>query len=85
MNDFIKGSLFLTVLIAIALVASPKIDAASDTDEFNITVNVSALTEVTVLPTSLSWTALSPGANGNIQNVSLRNTGTINLSSFYAS
>ena len=85
MNRFIKGSLFLTVLIAIALIASPKIDAATDTDDFNITVNVSVVTQVTVLPTSLSWTALAPGTNGNIQNVSLSNTGTVNLSSFYAS
>ncbi|MCK5333973.1 MAG: hypothetical protein KAJ24_05645, partial [Candidatus Aenigmarchaeota archaeon] len=73
------------MLIAIALIASPKIDAATDTDDFNITVNVSVVTQVTVLPTSLSWTALAPGTNGNIQNVSLSNTGTVNLSSFYAS
>ncbi|MCK5333193.1 MAG: hypothetical protein KAJ24_01675, partial [Candidatus Aenigmarchaeota archaeon] len=85
MNSFLRGSLFLSVLIALALFVSPNTNADTDTDEFNVTVNVSVITEVTVLPTSLSWTQLAPGANGDIQNVSLRNTGTTNLSSFYAS
>ena len=85
MNNFLRGSLFLFMLIAIALIASPNTDADTDNDTFNITVNISVITQVTVLPTSLSWTQLAPGANGEVQNVSLRNTGTTNLSSFYAS
>ncbi|MCK4554992.1 MAG: hypothetical protein KAT83_00135 [Candidatus Aenigmarchaeota archaeon] len=85
MNPFMKGSLFLLLLVALGLIVSPQINADTDEDTFNVTVNISAVAQIIVIPTSLSWAQLSPGSNGAVQNVSLKNIGSLNLSTIYAS
>ncbi len=85
MDPFMKGSLFLLLLVALVLIVSPQINADTDTGDFNVTVNISAVAQIIVIPTSLSWAQLSPGSNGAVQNVSLKNTGSLNLSTIYAS
>ena len=57
---------------------------ALTTNQTNITVNVSMLTEITVSPTSLSWDHVSPGSTGGMKYLDIENTGSTNISKVYA-
>lgn len=77
----------LAVFALMALLTAPAAFAATN-DTITVTVNVSSVAELTVLPSSLSWTAgnlgaVSPGTNSPESNIIIKNTGSVNLTSIY--
>jgi len=80
MNE--KFLLFIVLLaIAVALmfpVASKKALAAPN-DTVTIDVNVSSVSQITVLPDSLSWTLVDAGTEGIHKNITIKNTGSLNI------
>lgn len=77
------SSLVAFVLTALLTGISPAF-AANDTVQ--VTVNVSTVSEITVLPTSISWTgasAITPGTDSSTTTIYIKNTGSINVSSIY--
>lgn len=78
-NSFLKTGVFLLAAFAFALALAPGEVKAQST--FNVTVNISASSQITVIPTSLAWTQVSPGSTGTLKNVSIKNTGSLNITS----
>jgi hypothetical protein len=58
-------------------------------DSIVLDVNISVLAAIEVLPTAIAWVQIIPGSNGtagnleDIRNVTLKNVGSFNLTSFY--
>ena len=73
----------LLLLVLMVITYSPIASAATTNDTIQVNVTISAKAEITVLPTSLNWT-LQPSQNGTVQTVIIKNTGSYNVSSLYA-
>jgi hypothetical protein len=74
-----KLGLSLAVLFAVfGAIAVPQ----SDTALVNITI--ASIVQLTVTPDSLNWTNLNPGSSGGEINVTLRNSGSVNLTLIHA-
>ena len=60
--------------------------AAVYAGDFNVTVdvNVTALTEITVTPSAINWTQLTPGQAGGTKSLDIKNTGSVNVTNVYA-
>lgn len=82
-NGFLKTGVFLLAALAFALALAPQYANAQST--FNVTVNISASSQITVIPTSLAWTQVSPGSTGAAKNVSIKNTGSLNITTLEVS
>jgi hypothetical protein len=79
------SSLALLAFMAMMIGVSPAFAAE---DYMNVTVNISQVSEITVLPTSLSWTtgelgSITPGTDSTPQNILIKNTGSVNVSQIY--
>jgi hypothetical protein len=75
----------LILLVAISVVFGMSgfvIAQANDTVIINVTVGT--LTQITVLPTSLNWTNITPGTAGGVLNLTVKNTGSVNVSNMFA-
>jgi hypothetical protein len=85
-----KGASKLVALAAIAafslvlLINPMTLEAQNANDTVTLDVNISQVAAIEVLPTALSWNGLSPGSNGSVENISVKNIGSYNLSDFYA-
>ena len=74
---------FISLLIFVLFSFIPLVlSQVSDTATVN--VNVTAVSEITVLPTTLNWTNLQPGSSGTTQLLDITNTGSTNVSNIYA-
>ena len=49
-----------------------------------IDVNVSSISQITLLPSTLSWTGVGAGTAGGHKNITVKNTGSLNLTQIYA-
>ena len=76
--------IFSVILIFSIILGVPKLTFALTTNQTNITVNVSMLTEITVHPNILSWTQVAPGSTGGMKYLDIENTGSTNISKVYA-
>jgi hypothetical protein len=76
-----KNGIILSVVFMLVLSAS-----AFALDEKNVTVDVSVqmTSQITVLPTSLAWINVSIGTAPGYKNLSIRNTGSANISNVFA-
>ena len=75
---------FCLLTLVLAFLALPRVTLGFASDNSTITVNVGQLTEITVLPTSLSWSGVAPGQHGSVQYLDIRNTGSVNVSQVFA-
>ena len=50
----------------------------------SVEVTVTALTEITVTPTVLNWSGVTPGAAGGTKSVEIKNTGSSNITNLYS-
>jgi hypothetical protein len=71
----------LIVLVAAVVLITGLSFAADDTVNVNITIN--AVSQITVVPSSLNWTALNPGSVGGVLNLTIKNTGSINVTDMF--
>ena len=84
---------YKTLIIVITLFAfgallisgTPKTAYAAGvpTDNVSVDINVTALSEITVMPAALSWILITPGNPGGERNMSIKNTGSVNVSNVY--
>jgi len=78
--------ILLFVLLAISIVfllstVSVTVLAASNTTE--IDVNVSTISQITLYPNYLNWTQVVVGTAGGHKNITVKNTGSVNVSAIY--
>jgi len=73
--------MLLPIMLLLALAAIPVGLAAQDTVTVNVTV--AAVSEITVVPESLNWTGLQPGAAGIAQYIDVKNSGSNNVTNVY--
>jgi hypothetical protein len=53
---------------------------ADATNTTVIQVNISEVAQISVSPSSISWTQIAPGTNGSVQRITVRNTGSTTFS-----
>ena len=76
------------VISAIILLGAAPLMAQDANDTIIINVNISQSAAIEVLPTTINWRSgdegsVAPGSNGSVQNVSIKNIGSYNLTNFY--
>ena len=76
--------LVLVVLVALVFsMTSTKVFAATN-DTVTIDVNVSSVSQITLIPEYLNWTLVGAGTEGGHRNITLKNTGSVNVSQIHA-
>jgi hypothetical protein len=75
------GFLAVFALVSLFLLGSSIGFAAQDTMDVNITIESSS--EITVLPSVLNWTDVALGAVAGSKAVSVKNTGSVNVTQLY--
>lgn len=75
--------LAITVLLAILATLPVNVFSAT-TNQTNVTVEITTVCEITVAPTNLTWFNINPGSEGVLKTLTIRNTGSKNVSNIYA-
>jgi hypothetical protein len=76
--------LVLVVLVALVFsMTSTKVFAATN-DTVTIDVNISSVSQITLIPNYLNWTLVGAGTAGGHRNITLKNTGSVNVSQIHA-
>lgn len=70
--------LFLFALVSSVVMAQPA------TEDVTVDVSILSTAEITVLPSSLSWSSVSPGTAGGNKSLNVKNVGSTNVSQIYA-
>ncbi len=80
------GILVLVLVFATAflLVSRSDIVFAYGDDNVTVDVSVTSLTEITVTPSVINWSGITPGQAGGTVNVDVKNTGSTNITNMYA-
>jgi len=73
--------LFITVVFIFLAAPIPVLAAYNTTD---IDINVSDLSQITLVPTYLNWTQIIAGTMGGHKNITVNNIGSVNVSQIYA-
>lgn len=82
--------LAIGILIAMAvafLLSSSKLpfkSLAATSNQTNVTVEISAVTKITVAPTNLTWYNVQPNSTGELKYLDIKNSGSNNITSVYA-
>jgi len=80
----IRSLLITAFVVSLLFILNPvPLMAQNANDTITLDVNISQQAAIEVLPTSYSWNATPPGSNGSVQNVSIKNIGSYNLTNFY--
>jgi hypothetical protein len=84
-----EGKIFIGFLIVVALVflaslAGIPIRVSATSNQTNVSVQVAEVTQISVLPTVISWESINPGAIGGIKYIQVRNSGSKNITDIYA-
>ena len=84
-----KLLLFIVVLaISIAflfsMISTKVLAYGSANDTVDIILNVSETSQITLLPLALSWTGVGAGLTGGHKNITVKNTGSLNLTQIYS-
>lgn len=74
--------------MAVALLLSsfkfPLKSLAATSNQTNVTVNISTVTKISVIPTNLTWYDVQPSSVGGMKYLDVKNTGSTNISTVYA-
>jgi hypothetical protein len=57
---------------------------AQVTRNITVDVNIASVAEITISPTFVAWTLAAPGANAGIRQLSVKNTGSTNITNMFA-
>ncbi len=75
--------LFLVIAVVFIFLAAPiPVLAAYNTTDIDI--NISELSQITLMPTYLNWTQIITGTTGGHKNITVKNIGSVNVSQIYA-
>ncbi|MCM8808011.1 MAG: hypothetical protein NC926_08765, partial [Candidatus Omnitrophica bacterium] len=79
------SALILTVLAIVGLLALSKTPSttALTNDTVVVSVNISALSEITVTPEMLEWLNIVPGHEASIKSLDIKNTGSTNFTKLW--
>jgi hypothetical protein len=84
-ESILVGTVILVILaFLVSLADIPTKVTAATTNQTNITVQVADVTQITILPTTVSWSSLNPGSIGGLRYIQVRNSGSRNISTIYA-
>ena len=77
--------LFLILAISIAFLLSTVTTTvfAITSNQTEIDVNVSEISQITLYPNYLNWTQLTVGTAGGYKSITVKNTGSVNVSNIY--
>ncbi len=75
----------ISTLIIIGLLSytSTKIVKAITNDTIIVSVNISALSEITVTPEAIEWLNIVPGYSASFQSIDIKNTGSTNFTKLW--
>jgi hypothetical protein len=76
------GKISLLLIAIIVLLVTGLTFAADDT--VNINVTIQTVSQITVVPSSLNWTQITPGTTGGVINLTVQNIGSTNVTNMYA-
>jgi hypothetical protein len=72
--------LLILPLIGVIVLLTLPIDILADTSNTTvIQVNISSVAALSVTPVSVSWSQVTPGGNGSVQTITVKNTGSTNF------
>jgi len=75
------------VLIGVLASTSTRTVTAAETNA-TIDVNITVLSEITIMPTAINWTMISPGQTGSavsgVRLLDIHNTGSVNVTNIYS-
>ncbi len=83
MNKVNKFNILLCLLFLSLLSLSKEESFAISSNQTNVSVQILQITQITVLPSSLSWTVL-PKQEGGMKFIEIKNSGSTNLTYIYA-
>ncbi|MEM5834275.1 MAG: hypothetical protein QXQ69_00290 [Candidatus Aenigmatarchaeota archaeon] len=74
----------LASLLGVAFTVSLTKPAFSETsNQTNVTVEVKGVCQITVAPTNHTWFSVTPGSEGGVKTLNIRNSGSKNLTNIY--
>ncbi|MCX6815494.1 MAG: hypothetical protein NT120_01410 [Candidatus Aenigmarchaeota archaeon] len=76
--------IFAAILLAIFIFGGFSDISYAAESNVTVDVNISILSEITVNPFSINWTQITPGQAGGIRNLTIHNTGSVNVTNVYA-
>lgn len=78
-----SGFCYLAALAVMAiLIGAPAVYAITDYN-VSVYVNISSVGAIIVVPNSVTWNGVIPGSDGQIYNLTIKNTGSLNVSQIY--
>ena len=72
------------ILVSLILFIQTNKPVTASSNQTDIDVNVSSLAQITLSPTYLNWTQLSAGSTGGYKNITITNTGSVNVTNIYS-
>jgi hypothetical protein len=79
--DIILIIILFSLIFFVQINLMPTLAAYNTTD---IDINVSEFSQITLIPTYLNWTQIVAGTAGEHKNITVKNTGSVNVSQIYA-
>jgi hypothetical protein len=76
--------LVISVVFLFSTISTTVLAYGNANDTVIIDVNVSSISQITLLPATLSWTGVGAGTAGGHKNITVKNTGSLNLTQIYA-
>jgi hypothetical protein len=77
-------SLFLLIMVALFFFSGSTPTFAATANQTNVTVQVGTVTQLTVMPTQITWSSVSPGSQGGLVNLNIKNSGSVNITGIYS-
>jgi hypothetical protein len=76
--------LLAIVFLCTLAISATSVLAASYTDTSTIQVGITSTLQIDIYPSTLNWGSLAPGAEGAFKNLTIENTGSVNVTNMYA-
>jgi len=75
--------ILIIILLSLLIFTPTSLIALAISNTTDIDVNVSAFSQITLYPNYLSWTNVIAGTAGGEKNITIKNTGSMNVTSIY--
>jgi hypothetical protein len=76
--------LVISVAFLFSAISTTVLAYGNTNDTVIIDVNVSSISQITLLPSTLTWVTVGAGTAGGHKNITVKNTGSLNLTQIYA-
>jgi hypothetical protein len=75
---------FCLLTLVVSFLTLPRVTWGYASDNSTVSVNVGAVSEITVVPTAVSWSGVAPGSEDTPVSLDVRNTGSNTVSQLHA-